>query len=220
MQALILDLDDTLLDDRAATRHALSAFVAFHRRALAGESDVESFARWRSLSAHHWQRFERGEISFLEQRRSRVCEFLRCSLSDLEADEAFEPYREAYESSWSLVPECDEFMRMTAAIPKVIITNGERGQQLRKVQASGLQAHVLGTITPMDCGHWKPHHGIFAAALSMLNCKPTHCLMIGDDPIRDIQPAQKLGMRTFLVEVGNPQRSLLQAIAATKSQET
>ena len=215
MQALILDLDDTLLDDRAATRRALSAFIAFHRRALAGESDAESFARWRSLSANHWQRFERGEISFLEQRRSRVCEFLRCSLSYPEADEAFEPYREAYESSWSRVPECDEFLRKTAAIPKVIITNGEREQQLRKVLVSGLQAHVLGTITPKDCGHWKPHHGIFAAALSMLNCEPARCLMIGDDPIRDIHPAQELGMRTFLVEIGNPQRSLLHAIAAT-----
>jgi len=102
-------------------------------------------------------------------------------------------------------------LESTKNIPKVIITNGDREQQLRKVQATGLDKHALGVITPMDCGHWKPRPEIFLAALALLNLDPEQCLMIGDDPVRDIQPSKLLGMRCFQVEPGNP-RGLLSAI--------
>lgn len=214
MKALLLDLDDTLLDDRGATRKAFSSFLASHRHTL--ESDVESvmLARWQSISRKHWPRFEQGEISFAEQRRSRVRDFLQQTMSDEEADTAFEPYLEAYEASWSLLPGVDHLLRQTASIPKVIVTNGERTQQLRKIEACGLTSHIVGAITPMDCGYWKPHRGIFLAALALLKVEPGDCWMIGDDPVRDIRPAEDLGMRAFLIEHENPEKSLLRVIGA------
>lgn len=212
MRGILLDLDDTLLDDRTATRVALSTFLSAHRLAWADESEAEALQRWRDIASVHWQRFEKGEISFHNQRRARVREFLRYSCSDAEADAAFEPYLIAYEASWSLVSDCQAFLESTKNIPKVIITNGERGQQLHKIQATGLDKHVIGVITPMDCGHWKPRPEIFLAALALLNLDPEQCLMIGDDPVRDIHPAKLLGMRCFQVEPGNPSKGLLSAI--------
>ncbi len=136
-------------------------------------------------------------------------------LADSEADAAFEPYRLAYEDAWSPVSACAQFLEKTAHLPKVIVTNGEREQQLRKMLKCGISSHVIATVTPMDCGHWKPSHGMFLAALAHLKVAPGRCLMIGDDLERDIRPASELGMKTFYVEPNNPLRTLLQAIDAT-----
>lgn len=136
----------------------------------------------------------------MEQRRCRVRDFLGRQLTDEEADEAFLPYAKAYERSWKLLPAAEEFLERTRHIPKVIITNGERGQQLNKVRVTGLSEHVIGVVTPSDCGHWKPHPKIFLAALTMLGATGAECLMVGDDLVRDIEPARKLGMRCFIVE--------------------
>ncbi|MEQ1601885.1 MAG: HAD family hydrolase [Methylophilaceae bacterium] len=213
IDGLLLDLDDTLLDERSATRTALLAFLAAHLSSWEGESEAEALQRWRLISATHWFRYENGEISFHEQRRARIRDFLALPLSAIEADIAFESYLTAYESSWSMVPECLAFLGKTAEIPKVIITNGDKAQQLNKIQMTGLREHVVGVVTPEDCGYWKPHPETFHAALALLRLKPEQCLMIGDDWVRDIQPAMQLGIRCFQVELGNPDKSLLSAIA-------
>ena len=133
-------------------------------------------------------------------------------MTDEEADKAYEPYGRAYEESWQLLPGVQEFLRRTTHLPKVIVTNGERSQQLRKARTLGLAEHVRGVVTPADCGYWKPHANIFLAALKLLRVHPGECLMIGDDPIRDIEPARRLGMRSLLVEAGREEH-LFSAIA-------
>jgi len=220
MRGLILDLDDTLLDERTASSIALEAFFDEHDKSWTGESKEAAQQRWRQISARHWCKFEAGETTFQGQRRARVREFLRLELSDTEADLAFEPYRLAYEAAWTLVPECDAFLARTQGIPKVIVTNGDKAQQLKKVRITRLHKHVLEVITPEDCGHWKPRPQIFLAALARLKLEPHECLMIGDDPVRDIQPALALGMQTFLVVAGNPVRSILAALPTSAACRT
>jgi len=210
MRPILIDLDDTLLDDRAATRTAFTAFVQAHAAGLKHTSNAELLSSWRSIAGRHWIRFEKGELSFLEQRRIRVCEFLGKELTEAEADEAFLPYLQAYEAAWKLFADVGEFLAKTADIPKVIVTNGDRDQQRRKVIATGLAVHFVGIITPMDCGYWKPDPGIFVAAARMLGAEPSSCMMIGDDPVRDIAPAKALGMKWFHVE--REQRCLLHAL--------
>lgn len=202
MKAMLLDLDDTLLDDSAASKAAFSAFLAFHAPQLDAEPKVTALTRWQELSSLYWQQFERGELTFAQQRRRRVADFLRTPLNDEAADIAFEPYRQVYESSWALLPGVADFLQDTADIPKIIITNGEREQQLRKISACNLHRHVQGAITPMDCGHWKPHPGIFRAALQRLSQSARDCLMVGDDLRRDIEPARLLGLQTLHVVSG------------------
>jgi putative hydrolase of the HAD superfamily len=206
MRGILLDLDDTLIDDRSSTRVALKAFLVAHQ--LDEASREELLVTWHTIAARHWPRYEAGEISFLEQRRCRVRDFLGRQLSDEEADQAFLPYASAYVGSWKLLPGVMEFLDRTRDIPKVIITNGDRDQQLHKVRATGLAEHVVGVVTPSDCGHWKPHPNIFRAGLTMLGVPAAECLMVGDDEVRDIEPARRLGMRCFVVEAGHENRDI------------
>jgi putative hydrolase of the HAD superfamily len=61
---------------------------------------------------------------------------------------------------------------------------------------------VVAVVTPEDCGYWKPRPEVFLAAVRRIDATPASCIMIGDDPVRDIAPAQELGMACFLVERG------------------
>lgn len=202
MKAMLIDLDDTLLDDRSALQTAFSGFLDAHRARIDDETHNDALLRWQTLSSHYWQQYERGEITFSQQRRRRVADFLRTPLSDGAADAAFEPYLQHYEAAWALFPGVAEFLAQRAEIPKAIITNGEREQQWRKIDACGLSKHVVGVLTPTDCGYWKPALGIFHAGLALLGQRPQDCLMIGDDLRRDIQPAWQLGMRALHVQPG------------------
>lgn len=202
MRPILLDLDDTLVDDHRSTAAALGAFVETHRVSLDGRDVAALLQEWRAIFFRHWVRYERGEVSFLDQRRARVREFLGKELTDAEADQAFLPYLEAYEASWQLLPGVEEFLERSADIPKVILTNGDREQQLRKVAVTGLSSHVLAVITPEDSGYWKPNHGMFLAGAHCFGVAPSTCIMVGDDPIRDIAPARELGMTCFEVKRG------------------
>lgn len=205
MKALLIDLDDTLLDERTAVARAFSTFLEVHAARLGAETSDSLQGRWDSLAAHHWARFQRGEVSFQGQRRGRVRDFLQVEFSDSEADRAFEPYWRQYEQSWSLFPDVPDFLARTRHLPKVIVTNGERPQQMRKIQACGLLDHLVGVVTASDCGCWKPDLEMFSAALRVLGIPARSCMMVGDSLENDIEPARAMGMGSFHVDRANGQ---------------
>jgi putative hydrolase of the HAD superfamily len=211
VKGLLIDLDDTLVDDRAATRVAFGAFLAHH---APGADEAAALARWRATMWRHWRRYEANEITFAEQRRERVREFLGRALDDAEADAALLPYLHAYQRTCFVCPDVAAFLERTRAIPKVVVTNGERQQQLGKLARAGLDAHFVGVVTPMDCGVSKPHPDIFRAAVRLLGVPLADCVMVGDDLERDIAPARALGMRAFHVDHDDPAAGLLRALEA------
>ena len=214
MRAIILDLDDTLINDRRASRIAFAALVHANRARLLPSSESARLANWRAITNRHWQRYEQGEITFVEQRLGRFGEFLGPKFSAAEIEEAVQLYLTSYESSWQLFPSVAEFFARTVDLPKVIVTNGQREQQTRKVEVTGLYKHVIGVVTPEDCGFWKPNAAIFLAAARILKAEPTSCLMIGDDLTRDIEPARRLGMKVHHVSHEGRSNGLLSAIEA------
>ena len=214
MKALLLDLDDTLVDERHAVRMAFSAFIEAHRDCFQDVSDETLHSRWREVTLRHWVRCERGEVSFQDQRRHRLREFLDRPLTDAEADEAFAPYRSTYLASLRLFEDVPIFLARTEHLARIIVTNGDRPLQERKMEATGLSSQVTAMLTPMDCDSWKPDPGIFVSALEKLGVAADQCAMIGDDEVRDIEPARKLGMQAFRVAAGHPERTLLKALEA------
>lgn len=200
VKAIFLDLDDTLLDNRKATRVGFEAFLGANQKLVDQASHSDIFNAWKVVTRRHWRRHEANEISFEDQRRCRVREFLNISLSDNDADLAFEPYLNAYEAAWELLPGVLKFLSETRGIPKFIVTNGDRQQQLRKVSATGLSEYIDGVVTPVDCGYWKPQPEIFMHALKLAGVSATGCLMVGDQDDRDLAPARQLGMRSCLLD--------------------
>lgn len=218
IRALLLDLDDTLLDDRSAAQAGFEALAAAFPPLDPQESHPVALARWRTLSDLHWSRYEAGEWTFQEQRRARIREFLGKPLDDDQADLTWEVYRTAYEAAWRVFPEAREFLEKTARIPKILVTNGDRAQQHLKLARTGLAAWFLRIVTPEDAGAWKPDARIFLHAKTLLDAEvpellPEEVLAIGDDSFRDLEPARALGMEGIQVVPGDSGRSWERVLA-------
>src|SRR5574343_1861887 len=136
--ALLIDIDDTLLDDVHATRHGVAALLAAH--ALPYTLD-EACDRWHSLTQQHWARFERGECSIIEQRHARLRGLFQRELSDDEANLALEPYIAGYRGNWKAFDDVAPFVAATAHLPRVLVRNGHLDIQQRKLAVTGLDAH-------------------------------------------------------------------------------
>jgi len=211
-RGILIDLDDTLIDDTFAMRQAAQSFREFHPD-LAAFADAEIADRWAELTEFHWRRFRDGETTLQGQRRARIRGLLSRDVADPEADALFARYLERYETHWRRVEGADEFLARTAGVPKVIVSNGERGQALRKVERLGMGRHFVAVLTPEDTGKPKPDPSIFLAALALLGLEPADCLMIGDNHEADIVPARSLGMAAFHVSPHEPGRRLVDALA-------
>jgi putative hydrolase of the HAD superfamily len=211
--ALLIDLDDTLLDDRGAMAAAVIRFRVKHglARHLA---DQALATRWDEVGRALWKRLDSGELTFQEQRRIRLREVFSLALSDDEADSLFTDYLRFYEEGWALLPGADEFLAATSSIPRIVVTNGRRAQAERKLRALGVEGRFTGLVTPDDCGARKPDARIFIHALDLIGVSVSAAMMIGDSLEADIIPAMALGMATFHVNPLEAGRTIRDAAGA------
>lgn len=211
ISALLLDLDDTLIDDRSAMARAVLAFRAQHQLSI--ELDDEQLSqRWDSIGRALWRQLDLGEVGFDEQRRLRLKNTFALDISDEEADRLIADYLHCYEQNWANFSYTQAFLDASAHLPRAIITNGHRPQAHKKLAQLGLDKHFDIIVTPDDCGARKPDPKIFLHTLAQLNVAPENALMIGDNLEADIEPAQALGIRVFHIDHMQIGRTVLDVI--------
>lgn len=195
--AVIFDLDGTLLDQSSAAGAAVTAWAA-----ELGIVDADVAGAWSRISGRHYARYQSRDITFEDQRRERVREFLGRDFSDEEASATFRGYLERYESGWEIFPDAIPAMRRARAAdrPVVILTNGDRAQQMRKLDGFALSSEVDAIICSSDLPFGKPHAAAFLAATRDLGFSEDESLMVGDSLANDYQGAIDFGMRAVLVD--------------------
>lgn len=212
VRAILIDLDDTLADDRYAMEQAV--LELWQAQTESPVTDAKNLtARWLSITDKHWRRFRAGETSLQGQRRDRLCELFDRKFTETKADQLFDKYLAHYERNWRLVADAPDFLAATSRLPKVIVTNSEVNQATRKVGILNIGTHFMAVVTPEVAGAPKPKPKIFQHALELLGLPAANCMMIGDSHEYDIQPAHRLGMATFHVSAA-PGRGLREAARA------
>lgn len=187
---IFFDLDGTLLNHDAAEIQGMRAF------ATAFDLDGSGFAtRWRVASERYMARFLAGEIDFAEQRRLRLQEVLGRALSDGEALEIFGAYLDAYESAWRLYPDVLPCLERLEGSQLGVITNGNLGQQLKKLEATAILAKFALVVTSEDAGAAKPEPDIFGVACDRAGVPPETSTYIGDRLNTDARAAIRAGLR-------------------------
>ena len=187
---IFFDLDGTLLDHEAAERQGALAFAA------AFSLDESGFVkRWREVSERHVARFLAGEIDFAEQRRLRVREILGRELADGEADQVSKVYLGAYEGNWQLYSDVLPCLKRLRGVKLGVITNGNREQQIKKLEATSILSRFALLVTSEDAGAAKPDPGIFRSACDRAGAPPTACTYIGDRLDTDARAATRAGLR-------------------------
>jgi len=83
-----------------------------------------------------------------------------------------------------------------------VITNGLKEIQNRRLKAIGLNKYFKVVVTTSEVGYEKPNTAAFKLAMKKLKVQAKDSVMIGDNPPRDILPANKLGMTSVWLRRG------------------
>lgn len=201
---ILLDLDDTLLDHTQAQRSAAALFGKQYADRIPDYA-AETFPDdWARICTTHFAAFTRGEISFLEQRRRRLRDaFNEPHLSAEEADLIFAHQLKNYETSWTLFPDVMPFLERWRSSRFAVLTNGQRTQQEKKLNKTGINDYFEFLVTVEDVGVGKPNPKIFEKACELANLRPDQIIYIGDDLKKDALAAAEVGMRGLWLNRGN-----------------
>lgn len=82
---------------------------------------------------------------------------------------------------------------------KVVVTNGASELQRAKIRAADLTRHIDAIVVSSEHGHDKPHPSIFHHALALAGARPHDALMIGDHPVSDVLGARAVGISACML---------------------
>ena len=196
VEVVFFDIDDTLVDDAAATRAGALGLFERYRDRLTG-TDERLMQRWNTLLDHHFERYLRGETSFIGQRRARIRGLfgLRPSqIPDSEVDAVHTVYEEVKDGVRRLFPDAIETLDALGSYRLGVISNGSSAQQRQKLAEVGVPDCFAVVVISEDIGVAKPHPGIFEAACEAAGASPSACVHVGDRLDADALGARDAGL--------------------------
>jgi putative hydrolase of the HAD superfamily len=218
VRAILLDLDDTLIDHAGAVSTALRRWLpGLDDALLAAWTDIQEplpalddalLTAWTDIQERHLADWRARRISFPEQRRRRLRDFL--PLLDLPVpadpdtlDRIFDGYLREYEQAWRAFDDVDGALESLAAagLATAVLTNGTTEQQNDKLARVGLAGRVGPVFTAEDLGCAKPDAGAFLGACSRWSVSqslsPGAVVSVGDRYDLDVVAARAAGLQAI-----------------------
>ncbi|MGD7707474.1 HAD family hydrolase [Microlunatus sp. Y2014] len=197
MRAVFFDLDDTLVDQESAAVTAVVAWAAEH-----GIECADVVPRWAEVSANCYSRYQRRELTFLEQRRERARSFLGVDADDTRADELFAGYLRRYEANWTVFDDAVPALRRAKASGLIVavLTNGDEAHQRFKLEKLGLTNEVDVFVASSVLPAGKPDPRAFAHALDVVGVAHDDALMVGNSLRTDVLGALGAGVDAVLLD--------------------
>ncbi|MGH2418072.1 MAG: HAD family hydrolase [Candidatus Limnocylindria bacterium] len=198
-RALLVDIDDTVVDWIGPARAAVIAAVATHQ-ALVGSNPERLADRFLEIVEETHELWISGELSVDGLRALRirrlVAESGSADLEPREAEELAAAYREAYLAARrSVIGAADllaEVRRRGARI--VAVTNNLVAEQEDKLQHLALRHLFDDLVISEAVGINKPDPAIFELALQRADAAPQEAIMLGDSWTNDVMGAIGLGI--------------------------
>ena len=198
-QAVLLDLDDTLVDTRSAFRAGIADVVSRWMPHLDDAGRAEALRHWVRDETGAYAAYTRGELTFAGQRRVRA-DRLHAHLGGPGLTEpAFTAWQDAYDAAvraaWRPHPDG---LRLLAALGAAgvavgIVTNAGRAYQEAKLVAVGMAG--LPVLACMDdLGRGKPDPEVFRLACRRLGVPPGAAAYVGDELDVDARGARDAGL--------------------------
>jgi putative hydrolase of the HAD superfamily len=195
-EAVLFDLDDTLLDGEFAWQSGIA-------RLLIRCPEVEQArarSAWDAAFELHFPRFLSGELTMEAHRAARLRSWADLVGVPVEPGaelDWFGDYLVGYEAGWIAYPDvapCLEAL-VRSGLRLGIITNGDSVQQRDKIEALGLTSMFAAVVTVTDLGIAKPDPRIFRHAAERLGVPPQRCVFVGDLRDTDALGAAAVGMK-------------------------
>jgi putative hydrolase of the HAD superfamily len=197
MKAVVFDLDNTLFDHTASATNAVLGWVP----ELGGTPSDALVAEWFVIEDRNFGQFLAGAVTFQEQRRGRMRDFLPLfgypvPAGDEELDQIFAGFLERYQSSWAAYPDARPALQVARSNGWRIgvLTNGSTTQQNAKLSAIGLADLIDVVCTSESLGVSKPDPQAYLQTCTALGVEPADTTMIGDNLELDVLAARQAGL--------------------------
>jgi putative hydrolase of the HAD superfamily len=196
IRAVVFDVDGTLVDHLGAQRAGLEKLYAMLKEAQRVSVD-EFVAIWQREADRYWELYQRGKITFIQQRLLRV-KAVFDSLGEWATDEramiVFRMYLTEYEGSWKLYDDVLPCLDSLGEYRLAVISNGDSGQQRRKLERTGIASRFDSIVISGDLGVYKPDPEIFERSLQELGVSAGEAIYVGDYLEWDALGAREVGM--------------------------
>ena len=219
---VVFDLDDTLLDHRAAERAALADVHRLHHALLGHHALGHVQATYHRCNAPLWADFGAGRIGSAELKRLRSERTLAALGCDaLPADAFSRDYLGRYAAHWRWMPGAQEAYRVVAdAFPVGVLTNGFSEQQRGKLAAfPEIAERAAFAVISEEVGVMKPDPRLFAHVLQRASnalgspLQPAEVVYVGDSYASDVVGGTGAGWRVVWLG-GDPGRAPDGAVCA------
>ncbi len=191
----LFDLDDTLLDDKAAKEYYIPKLYNHYKDSIKYSED--DFCRiWKDAIHIYFQKFLDGELTFEGQRRERVkASFGNPDISEALIEDVLASFDEFFKGGWNPFPDTVETLRRLKGYKKGVVTNGTIKQQNEKLDILGIREYFDCVIISEEFGITKPDKRLFMKACEQLDCRPEDCYFIGDLWDADVVGSSNAGMK-------------------------
>jgi len=200
-RVVLFDIDGTLVDHDAAAAEGVRQWLTANGWAGAGTL-ARRVTDWDAIAEAHFTAYQAGLTTLQGQRRLRLRDFLpRVGIdpsvwSDGRLDGLFATYLVAYEAAWRSFPDALPCLRVLRPMVRIaVLSNGDQGQQEKKVGRTGLGRHVDVVLTSGQLGAAKPDPAAFELACRRLCVPPQAVVYVGDRLEIDALAAAAAGLR-------------------------
>ena len=204
VRALLLDVDDTIVDTQeamvlAGTRAAAAIWPhrAGEHRAMA-QRYYDDPERW-------FPRYASGDVAFEAMRAGRLAEVAAAfgvevpDGAHLSYEEAYAP---AFRSAQRLFPDVPGLLAAAEdeRLPVALLTNSAQAPTRVKLEALDLVGRFDVVVTTDTLGFGKPDPRVYLEACRLLGAEPDRVLCIGDSIEWDVLGAEAAGLRAVWLD--------------------
>jgi len=206
-RAILIDLDDTLLDDSSnvdacwddACEAVATRLPCVSTEVLRAEIDRLSSWYWSDPKRHRTGRLDLRAV------RRHVLElvFRELGIHDIGlAHDLADAYRELREERAQMFPGAKDALDHLRAegVRLGMMTNGAAAAQRAKIERFGLAPYFDHIVIEGEFGAGKPDRRVFEALLAALNAEPGDAWAIGDHLEFDVLAPMKLGLHGVWVD--------------------
>ena len=209
LKAVLFDLDETLLADRAGTIEAarrVCAGLVPHMPDIEPSSLFDTYiqisdAVWTSLGSV--PQMSNATTSGGQAIRIHIWEQALAQLGSTDgplAQEAARLYALERRDTYVLFPDVEDALRQLQSRCRIgIVTNGAAGTTREKIAITGLNRYAEVVKVSGELGYGKPDPLIFQDALEALGIQPGRAVHVGDSLLSDVAGAKAAGIMAVWV---------------------
>lgn len=199
---VIFDLDNTLYDFSKVWKK--SNELTFNSLGYNKTISYDEFFKvYKNVNNELVELIHRGELKIRKLRFERLIKTFEIIGIKITEEDCEKYYTKQFDFIFDLIEKDEELIVMLKELKKnynlILLTNGKSLEQRKKLEKLGLEGVFLLYISE-ETHRSKPKKEAFEAVLNDNKFLAEETLMVGDSLFHDIEPAEKLGLKTCLVD--------------------